>query len=258
MIIHEIEHAARIAWPALEEQETPFGVLRYARGADRRTNSLCLRAEAGADTEKLIGATERFFEDRNAVPVVRIVQAAQASLSTTERLDRALASRGYEKQAPTISMSLDLGRVNKTGCKFGGEVPKGVDLQSWLPAWYRLAAKPAENLSVHSQMLGKLPSPHLFLLCRTATGGELGTGLGVITGDAAGLFGIATAGEHRQQGHASRIVSSLLRWAVMEGARFAYLQVEEANVAAIQLYRKMGFSKSYRYWYRVGKATTKL
>ena len=42
MNIQEIELASRFAWPALEEQELPYGVLRYSSGYSKRANSLNL------------------------------------------------------------------------------------------------------------------------------------------------------------------------------------------------------------------------
>ena len=35
-----------------------------------------------------------------------------------------------------------------------------------------------------------------------------------------------------------------------DGARMAYLQVDESNVAARALYARFGFSTAYHYWYR--------
>jgi ribosomal protein S18 acetylase RimI-like enzyme len=71
-----------------------------------------------------------------------------------------------------------------------------------------------------------------------------------------GRFGISTASGLRKKGHALDIINSLLCWGSARGARFAYLQVEESNVAAVSLYQKLGFKKSYSYWYRVGKDKT--
>ena len=72
MNVMEIENAARHAWPAIEE-ELSFGVLRYSRGTDRRTNSLSLYLDVEFETDKLIDAAEKFFAERDAVPIVRIV-----------------------------------------------------------------------------------------------------------------------------------------------------------------------------------------
>jgi hypothetical protein len=73
MNVIEKENAARHAWPALEEQELFFGVLRYSRGTDRRSNSLSLYPHAEFETDKLIDTAEQFLAKRDAVPIVRIV-----------------------------------------------------------------------------------------------------------------------------------------------------------------------------------------
>jgi RimJ/RimL family protein N-acetyltransferase len=43
---------------------------------------------------------------------------------------------------------------------------------------------------------------------------------------------------------------SLLRQAWELGARHAYLQVQEENIAARRLYAQFGFAQKYLYWYR--------
>ena len=78
----------------------------------------------------------------------------------------------------------------------------------------------------------------------------LATGLTIIEGDCAGLFDIITSDDVRRQGHARSVVSSLLRVAWELGARHAYLQVQEDNVAARRLYAQFAFEEKYIYWYR--------
>jgi ribosomal protein S18 acetylase RimI-like enzyme len=47
------------------------------------------------------------------------------------------------------------------------------------------------------------------------------------------------------------VLSTLLAHAEQSGARRAYLQVEAANLGAVELYRRAGFSEAYRYGYWV-------
>ncbi len=56
--------------------------------------------------------------------------------------------------------------------------------------------------------------------------------------------------EVRRQGLAIALVTALLDAGKGRGARWAYLQVTEANVAARRLYERFGFRELYRYWYR--------
>ncbi|MBO7136327.1 MAG: GNAT family N-acetyltransferase [Spirochaetaceae bacterium] len=45
----------------------------------------------------------------------------------------------------------------------------------------------------------------------------------------------------------------LLDEAIKKGAHTSYLQVVQSNQIATHLYEKMGYNKSYSYWYRVKK-----
>jgi len=119
MNVMEIENAARFAWPALEEKELPFGVLRYACGTDRRANSLNLFPNAELEADTLIDATEKFLTARAAAPIVRIVQPDGNTLDAGNEIDAALSDRGYEKQATTLSMLLDLMSLKEVTSRIG-------------------------------------------------------------------------------------------------------------------------------------------
>ena len=249
MNVMEIEKASRLAWPALEEQELPFGVLRYARGADRRANSLSVYPNVSFENAELISVTENFFARRNIAPVVKLLQPRVSSFEDVIAIDSALADRGYEKLSLTHSMLLDLDEV---ALGDASESYHELTVKPWLCAWYELTNRQAENIAIHTITLAKIKSPHLFLANKNEEGRTLSSAMGVLAHGALGLFGIATAEEYRNKGHASKILASLLNWGRSRGARYAYLQVEESNHAALSLYHRWGFRKLYSYWYRVG------
>jgi len=256
MNMMEIERAARFAWPALEEEELPFGLLRYSRGTDRRCNSLSLCPFAEFETNRLIGAAEKFFAERDAAPIVRIVQPDGVELDSIVDIDSALELRGYEKQAPTLTMLLNLEGVSKMKVNLENASIERVDVGSWLQVWYTLTSRNFEKIDVHKTLLEKSNLSDLFLIKQGFDGAPMSSGMAVYANQAIGLFGISTASAHRKRGHALEITNSLLSWGLAQGARFAYLQVEESNQAAVNLYQKLGFKKSYSYWYRVGKHKT--
>ncbi|GJM12115.1 MAG: hypothetical protein DHS20C12_05180 [Pseudohongiella sp.] len=253
MNMMEIEAAARTAWPALEEYELPFGVLRYSRGTDRRSNSLSLHPHAEVEVGKLVGVLEEFFGNRRAAPIVRIVQGQGVTLEALRDIDTALEERGYERQAPTLSMLLDLTSAPLVLQQAGTAVGESIDIGSWLPAWYALTDRQLEKLAVHRELLQKSVLPQRCLLSRSGDGCLISSGMAVFAKQTIGIFGIATAPDYRNQGHALKIVQSLLKWGMANAAKYAYLQVEESNHAAISLYEKLGFETAYSYWYRVGR-----
>jgi len=257
MRVMEIENAARHAWPALEEEELSCGVLRYSCGTDRRTNSLSLYPDVEFETDKLIDAAEKFFAERDAVPIVRIVHSDVVALGSIAEIDCALELRGYEKKAPTLTMLLDLsGAVEIKTSLENGSIER-VDARSWLQAWYAFTNRNMEEINVHNAPLEKSDFRHLFLLKKGFDEAPMSSGMAVYANQAMGLFGISTAIGQREKGHALDIINSLLCWGFAKGSRFAYLQVEEANSMAVNLYQKLGFKKSYSYWYRVGEDKTR-
>jgi len=257
MNLMEIEQAARVAWPALDEEELPFGVLRYSHGLDRRSNSLSLHPDAVYPIGCLVTATENFFAERGAVPIVRIVLPSGVVQDKFAEVDNALALRGYMKQAPTLSMLCELNR-EPTSIETSEEcLLTGVDADTWLEAWYHLMGRSVEKLALHKALLCSSKQSYLFLLKRSASGVLLSSGMAAYANGAIGVFGIATANGHRKNGHGYEVVDALLHWGLSKKARYAYLQVEASNQAAISLYQKLHFESSYSYWYRVGQEVTR-
>lgn len=257
MNVCEIERVTRSAWPAFEEEELSCGVLRYASGTDRRVNALSLYPDSSPDPRELIEATERFFGERGAAPIVRIVLSPASSLAALHAVDAALACRGYEKQSPTSTMVCTLGDLTVRSQETVVMAESLSGLRLWLRSWYALSDRPDDGIEVHALALSRLDPENLLLATREEDGELLGTGMGVLAAGSIGLFGIATAGARRREGHATTIVCNLLQCAQARGARYAYLQVEESNAAAIRLYEKLGFTRLYSYWYRVGQRTNR-
>jgi ribosomal-protein-alanine N-acetyltransferase len=62
--------------------------------------------------------------------------------------------------------------------------------------------------------------------------------------DEAHVATIATHPEFRRQGIAKQLLSHALRHLSMEGARSSFLEVRQSNIAAQEMYRKLGFEET--------------
>jgi ribosomal protein S18 acetylase RimI-like enzyme len=79
------------------------------------------------------------------------------------------------------------------------------------------------------------------------SGGEIvAVGFGLTTGDAVGIYNIATLREHRGRGYGRAITERAAADGMAAGARFVYLQSSEAG---FDLYESMGFRVAERWTY---------
>ena len=246
MDINKLESAARKAWPALQEKESSYGVLRYAAGVSRRANSLTPAMGAALDLAQLLELCESFFFSRGLPSIVRVLADGSGGSLESGSLDQFLAAAGYQLEAPTAVLVKTL-----AGDGYGAaEHVAATSVADWLHAWYQVKGQSADEFHVHQQMLGQLTDEHQLLIARDESGTARATALGVLSDGLLGIYGVATESGLRRQGLAAGLLGQLFAWANGKGARWAYLQVEVANQPAVALYRKLGFENCYTYWYR--------
>ncbi len=124
------------------------------------------------------------------------------------------------------------------------------DLGRFVDAAIATGSVMAANRAGLSEIIGAVePAKGLFV--REFGGVPQATLVCVQDGMLAGLFEVATALEFRRKGNARALLLAAIKWAAVKGAQTAWLQVEEANNAALQLYGQIGFHPFYQYHYRV-------
>jgi len=214
-------------------------ILRLLRGKAKRARSVNAVYASTAPLEQKIGYCERLYRAA-ALPVLfRITPFSQPP-----DLEGELGRRGYVRFDPTAVESAPIDRA-----LLGEPEAQPMELSSWVEAVGQLRQSSIAHRSAHLARLQGTPLA-MRAVALKSQGRVLATGLAILEDDCAGLFDIITADEARRQGHAKRIVASLLRIGWDLGARHAYLQVQEGNVAARRLYAQFAFEERYLYWYR--------
>ena len=250
MNLMEIEQATRQIWPALEQKALPYGVLRYAQGVSRRSNSLSLFPECEAQREELIASAEIFFRDRQLDSIIRILDRKSKASCDFQALDEMLEAQSYELQAPTKIMVMD---VPSTPAHEASCVIEEIQLADWLKTWHEFSGQKSSNFAVHLKMMKNISNSHCFTVLKNEQGEILSCGMAVISGAGVGFSCIATAQQHRGKSYGQLLIKGLLDWGKNRQAAYAFLQVESGNSSAISLYEKLGFRELYSYWYRVKK-----
>ena len=238
-----IEEASLNAWPALHQMLLDGWVLRFARGFTKRANSVTPLYPSSQPVEKKVRFCENLYARERLQSVFRI--SAGADGAGHAALDGYLSNRGYRLG----DRSLVLGAPTATEAVSSRW--SIVTLKTWLNAYAALTEMPGKFMRLHGAILNAVRTECAHAVLRD---GEevLACGLGVVERDLVGLFDVVTHPAQRRQGCGEALVRGLLAWGCERGAGTAYLQVTEGNAAAQALYRKLGFTERYRYWYRMG------
>lgn len=214
-------------------------LLRFSPGKAKRARSVNAVYPSQLPLVHKIAYCERLYGERGLPAIFRLSEH-----TVPAELESLLAARGYERFEPT--------QVRVADIEPGGLEGPAVEhprLEEWFDMVGSLRGSPIAHRSAHLARLSALPLA-IRPVALLEGGVPQATGLAILEDGYAGIFDVATRESERRRGLARTVVKALLRWGWEQGARRAYLQVNEDNRAAVALYEAFGFAVSYSYWYR--------
>ena len=248
--VEAIERATLAALAPQDVDEKPGWLLPFGAGTVGRAHSAVpLRHDASIQASDIAIITDR-YRARGLRPSLRI-----AAVPALVHLDAALTAQGLKPTQPTLTCVARVADLlNATHTATAAEFSTSPS-----PAWSQVylgegfdAVDGASRVQALSRATGSLYAysvdPHAVSL-------ELGqprmvaTGVGSYGHGWLGIHGMRTLATHRKQGHASRILRALALQAQARAMDWAYLQVDETNLAAWRLYESLGFTLAWRYVY---------
>ncbi|MFH1137465.1 MAG: GNAT family N-acetyltransferase [Pseudomonadota bacterium] len=235
-----IEELSMNAWPAFHQNLLDGWVLRFARGFTKRSNSITPLYHSYLDPKDKIPRCEEAYARQGLPAIFRLLDFA-----APPELDVALEKRGYRPADLTVVMVLSLARVSPSAA-----VVRDASLDEWMNALCFLSGTARSERQTHLELAASIAPRAMFAVLEDR-GGPLAVGLGVLQNGFFGVFDILTHPERRRRGHGTKLVRGMLDWAGARGAGRAYLQVIANNEPARALYRRLGFTDSHAYWYRI-------
>jgi len=237
-----LEEIALNAWPSVRQIHYDNWVLRFSGGQSRRANSVNILGPSSIDLCEKIAFCEEAYA-RFGMPTI----FKFAGVPGTEELESLLDRSGYLAEGQTDVMTRPLAGI---GTPVDADVRLDIELQpDWLETAYRLGEVPEFRRPYLEKIFWNIAPPRCFASI-SSEGTTAAIGAGVVERGWVGIFDIATVPEFRRQGHATRLIHHLMHWAKQMSAHSAYLQVAQGNLAAEALYKNLGFSPCYQYWYR--------
>ena len=241
-----IERHSAGAWPAPDLVTLNGWECRFAPASkSRRVNSLTPLEPVKGRFEQTLAVARRLCRERGVPCTVRVTPALEQ-----HDLD-ILHQEGFAQKDTTFVKILPLGGVPAADPTVTLMPPPH---QDWLGAYATLTQTSQAEYQVINSMLSQVQG-EMILASLKHEGAIVSVGRAVVRNGLMGLFQIATDPTARRQGHAHRLVQSLLAWGRQQGAMRAYLQVVDENIAARALYRSIGFKTFYGYTYFVKNET---
>jgi len=245
--IRMIEELAANAWRPEVEQHVGGWRLRYSGGSSRRVNSVWPNALLGVGSvQEGIAWAEDFYHRRGVSPCFQLCPAAFPA-----ELPQALSQRGYrfyahtQVQVQTIPTLLEL-----TVPPAGRVIASDSLTDEWFELYTSASGYSRESLPVRRGILSRI-GPAAHFVCLWYEGQPAAVGLGVVERGWLGVFCVVTRSAFRQRGLANGVMRALAEWGAEHNAEHLYLQVMENNQPGLNLYRKLGFSRLYQYYYAV-------
>jgi ribosomal protein S18 acetylase RimI-like enzyme len=220
-------------------------LLRLSREHIKRASSVNPTFPSTLPLGEKVDACERTYRARGLQPIFRIT-----SESAAPELDGELEACGYRVFEPSVVQTApieEMGEASRPPQRLHFEA---MELEPWAEMAGRLRGWPAHDVGAHTR---RMASSVLESHCLSLVVGEAVASCGLVTveGEYAGLFDIYTAPEYRGNGLARALCRKLLEIGRERGATIGWLSALASNEPALAVYRRLGFSTAYEYWYRV-------
>lgn len=240
--------AARVEEAGLNAAQPPEQLLydgwllRHCPGKARRARSVNAIADGRLALQTKIDLCRDFYGQVSLPCLFRVTP-----FSRPENLDQALDRRGFAVEDESRVMTLALGGALRPA----DHELREIGIEEFTQRAGEMRGSSAKQVAAHAARLSAL-SPLLKARRLAVVDGArvVAVGQSVQEFELVGLYDIITAEGARNRGLATALTTELLRRAGEDRAATAYLQVSADNIAARNVYRRLGFVDRYAYWYR--------
>ena len=157
----------------------------------------------------------------------------------------ALLEHGYSPQQPTLTMVGTVGEWTQAGTDWAPQLTRQAS-DEWKAVYL---SEGFDALDGANRIRALSRSTCLVYAHITDDSGPIAAGTASFSQGWAGLHGLRTIPNMRGKGCAQAIIAALGKVAISKGIDRCFLQVEENNASAIQLYSRLGFQTAWRYFY---------
>lgn len=244
--VETLERATLAAVPPQQRVEVDGWLVALDGGTVGRAHS-AVPMRHSRITADSVPRVEEAFANAGRAPVYRVPR-----LASFDGVQQALSGMGLSATLPTLTMA---GPLQEFAATSGSVQVRMLDApdEAWASVFLGQGFDPVDAAS-RIAILRR--GEHSVFAAALVEGRVAAVGLANTAHGWCGIHGMRTAPAFRGRGLATAILGALSSDATSKGVRRAFLQVEEANVAAQRLYRRGGLQPlwCYEYWRRPDQA----
>ena len=244
---YTIEQLSLKQWPAIQTINLGGWQVRLANGFTKRANSVSVTDVNQTELQSYIEKCEQIYEEHQLPTTFKLTSFAHA-----DELDHILQLQGYKRIDTTNVMIKSITDEDSTTCSASSlytyRVKDYISVK-WLADYCRLSMLSESNIPTIIDLLTKTEGNVRFVQIFDDKK-VIAVGMTVITDGIAGFYNIIVDSHYRKQGVGTMLMQILLQQAKLNGAESFSICVVADNIAAVKLYRKLGFTDCYQYWYR--------
>ena len=230
------------AWPAPTTLVIDDWVVRFANGYSGRANSAsALQADAEMD-DGTLAFIEKLYAEASLPPRIRFTPLV------AESARRRFAARGYRIETASFGMVAELDPARHP------EDPEmlvdPLATEAWISGVCSHQTGNKRNREHLSAIVSgvRLPAAFATLLHE---GRPAAYAMSVAERGMAEIGAVIVDESLRGKGLGKKLMLGLMGWAAAQGCSLAYLQVDQSNGLAFEMYRRLGFRTIYAYETRV-------
>ncbi|MHA2104905.1 MAG: GNAT family N-acetyltransferase [Candidatus Hodarchaeales archaeon] len=234
-------------WPAKHFFHLNGWIIRISEGITKRANSVLPNFYSG---EKLLVDIEKVEQLYQKFSLPAIFQIAD--YVAPKNLDEQLRTAGYEKESRTnvlCSLLADMetkSHDNKYQITYTSKLT-----EEWITALQTFLNESKEKIQDKKTIFERLHIPKPFFFSIHQQNEIRGIALAVSLQTKLGIFEVGIDPKHQKKDLGTKLMQGIFHFAKTKQIKSVFLQVEEKNIPAINLYNKLGFKKQYSYHYRI-------
>ena len=211
-----------------------------------RANSVSTLFYYGKNLKKDLENVENIYR-KNSLPIIfQLADNYQPA-----NLYEFLIKNGYKEIDETIVMSASIEDIVDILINSSfNYISSETILDKWIEAFKSIRSENIARIEGIKKILKRLTAPKpCFYIVEDKK--PIAVGLTVTEKEFMVIYNMYTHPDYRRQGIAKTILAKMTERGKVKGVKYIYLQVEEDNIEAINLYLKIGMKEIYKYRYLI-------